>query len=148
MRTMGANMFRVFTRAASIAAIVVAFAGAEAQAQPLTKRAVNGLTVRATALTARSSSGFAVEKNFFVTYGGDVEVTFNVKSDGAHQADVKVYFDGRETCTVSTSSATDAVGLGCGARVSAGGTVNVVLTPNGAPATICCARLKFDLADV
>ena len=141
-------MFRIFTRGGSIAAILVTFAGADAQAQPLTKRAVNGPTVQATALTARASSGATIQKEFFVAYGGDVSVFFNLKSDGAHQADVKVFFDGEERCSASTSSATYVVGFGCGARVGAGGSVRLVLLANGAPAAICCVRLKFNLVDV
>jgi hypothetical protein len=140
-------MHRVLTRAASIATIIIIASGVPAQTQPITKRAVDGPTVQATALTARTSSA-VVQKRFFVAYGGQVSVFFSLKSDGAHQADVKVFFDGREQCGASTSSATYQHGFGCGSIVAAGGHVDVTLFPNGAPAGICCVRLKFNLVDV
>ena len=140
-------MHRVLMPAAAVAAMVVTSAVVQAQTQPLTKRAVNGPTVQATALTARTSSA-PVEKKFFVAYGGDVSVFFNYKSDGTHLAEVKVFFEGTERCAVGTTSATYQLGFGCGAPVAAGGQVSVRLVPGGGPAAICCMRLKFNLVNV
>ena len=145
--TVGLLMHRVLTLAASVAAIVISSAVVQAQTQPLTKRAVFGNTVQATALTARTSS-VPVEKKFFVAYGGDVSVFFNYKSDGTHLAEVKVFFEGTERCTAGTISATYQLGFSCAAPIAAGGQVSVRLVPGGGPAAICCARLKFNLVNV
>jgi len=156
MRLAGASHFNGASMRQAIllvAAFVFVAPAAFAQTTPVTKRAVFPLgtspTVQATATTARLSSTNAVTKEFFVAYGGNVFVTFKIRSNGLHTANWEAFFGGRSfaPCSGSTSSATWQE-FGCGNDIEAGGKVRVILFPNGQTAGICCARLQFDLVNV
>jgi hypothetical protein len=132
---------------ASALGVMIVTSAADAQTTPITKRAVLGNTIQASAPTIRVSST-VVEKLFLTAYGGEMQVFFKLKSNGSHQADVKVFFADEESlCEGSTSSSTYQE-FACGAFVPAGGLIDVVLFPNGAPAAICCVTLRYDLVDM
>ena len=136
-----------------VAALLLVAPAAAAQTPPLTKRAVTPQGVpwkiQATALTARATTGF-VEKTFWVAYGGQVFVSFKVKSNGTDTVNWQAWFGDKSfaSCSGSTSSATYS-NFGCGSDVPAGSTVRVQLIASGqATGTICCAKLLFNLQNV
>src|SRR5215208_7078306 len=123
-----------------------------AQTEPVTKRAVFSAksTVQAKALAQHVTTG-TVYKEFFVAYGGEVYVEFQVRSNGLHQVDWEAYFGANApgwSCSGSTSSATYQGFNGCGMEVDAGAVVRVYFHANGQEGAICCARMKFHLVDV
>jgi hypothetical protein len=135
-----------------VAALVLTAPAALAQnTQPVTKRAVvptgSPSPIQAKALAHRVSSTVAITKEFFVAYGGQASVTFKVRSDGVHNVSWLVLFGSENPCSGGTTSATYSE-FGCLSNIEAGGTIRVLLLPNGGEAAICCARLQFKLVNV
>jgi hypothetical protein len=135
-------------RCALVAVILVtssSFASAQTT-EPFGRRMVDSQNVRAAA-RAEHVTTTGAQKIFFVPLGGTLSVRFSFRSNGSHQADVNVYFNGEFRCGAGISSATFTTGS-CTASIPAGSTIIVQLVANGQDAALGRTELLFDVVNI
>ena len=97
--------------------------------------------VQAIALKERIGTT-TIYKEFSVSRSGQAEVSFEMRSDGAHSVDARVFFGSQERCRSSTAEATYTM-FTCAAKIAAKDVIRIFLFPNGREGALRNARLQL-----